>query len=526
MAEIITDWVAFHARQRPDTVAVAQAETGATVTWAALEERVAAFAGVLRHEWGVRPGDRVALVAENDPRVLEVQFACMRVGAVLMPLNWRLTAIEIEEQLADAEVSAIVHDGNWSALVDELVASAAVPHRAGWEAPAGIVDYEQAIGAVAEPVPGGDLAPDAVTHLIYTSGTTGRPKGVLCTNRTLVTHAQNLAHTSRMAERGHHLNIVPLFHAGGLNVFTNPMLYWGGRVTTVRRFDPKVTLDLLSDPGLRITHLCGVLQMYEWLVRVDGFDSAEFPALHTALFGGWGPSTVEIHRAFLRHGIHVQLSYGASELGPNVTILSRPDDAAAEAGSSGTLVPHTRIRLTGPDGVEVGTGEVGELWVRGGGVTPGYWRQPRSESFDGDWFRTGDAARVDAAGHLYIVGRVKEMYRSGGENVYPAEVENVLADLPGVTDLTVVGVPDERWGETGLLAVVLEPGAGLTLADVQAFATGRLARFKHPAHLMVLEEMPRSATDKIARARIRERFLAAGPDPVFTFATSNAEEDT
>jgi acyl-CoA synthetase (AMP-forming)/AMP-acid ligase II len=146
---------------------------------------------------------------------------------------------------------------------------------------------------VSTPVPGGDLDPDAVTHLLYTSGTTGRPKGVLCTNRTLVTQAQNLAHTSKMAERGgHHLNIVPLFHAGGLNVFTNPMLYWGGRVTTVRRFDPQVTLDLLADPELRITHLCGVLQMYEWLVRLDGFPAAEFPTLETVLFGGWGT----IHR--------------------------------------------------------------------------------------------------------------------------------------------------------------------------------------------------------------------------------------
>ncbi|MFC4948065.1 class I adenylate-forming enzyme family protein [Pseudonocardia sp. GCM10023141] len=501
---IITDWVAQHARQRPDAIALALHETGATVTWAELERRVAALAGVLRDTWGARPGDRVALVAENDPRLLEVQFACMRIGAVFMPLNWRLTATELGAQLADAEPVAMIHDADWRALVDEL--ALAVP-RACWDEPS----YD-ALLAAADPVAGGDLDPDAVTHLLYTSGTTGLPKGVLCTNRTLVTHAQNLAHTSRMAERDqHHLNVVPWFHAGGLNVFTNAMLFWGGRVTTVRRYDPAVALGLLTDPGLAITHLCGVLQTFEWLVRQDGFAAvAAFPALHTALFGGWGPSTQEIVLALRARGVPVQLSWGASELGPLVTVLSRPDDAAADAGSSGTVVPHTRLRIVAPDGTDVEPGGVGELWVRGGAVTPGYWRQPRDDTFHGLWFRTGDAGRMDAAGHVYIVGRVKEMYRSGGENVYPAEVENVLADLPGVAELTVVGVPDERWGETGLLAVVLEPGAALTLADVQAFAAGRLARFKQPSHLLVLDVLPRSATAKISRAAIREAFLGAG----------------
>jgi fatty-acyl-CoA synthase len=173
-------------------------------------------------------------------------------------------------------------------------------------------------------------------------------------------------------------------------------------------------------------------------------------------------------------------------------------------------VPHTRLRIVDHEGADVMPGEVGELWVRGGAVTPGYWGRPRAETFEGPWFRTGDAGRMDAGGHVYIVGRVKELYRSGGENVYPAEVENVLAELPGVAELAVVGVPDKRWGETGLLAVVLEPGAALTLADVQAYATGRLARFKHPAHLLVLDALPRSATAKISRTAIRTAFLGTG----------------
>ncbi|HEX4246496.1 MAG TPA: AMP-binding protein [Pseudonocardia sp.] len=527
MTEICTDWVANHARRRPDSIALGNAEDGVTRTWVELDARVAALAGLLRNGWGVRFGDRVALIAENDPRVLELQFACMRIGAILVPLNWRLSLSELMEQLTASAPSGIVHDGEWRTVVDEITIKVPVPHRIAWNSSGAandggandgvmgdgaVDDYESALASTSVMVAGQYLDPDAVTHILYTSGTTGKPKGVLCTNRMLATQAQNLAHASGMAERGgHHLNIVPLFHAGGLNVFTNPMLYWGGRVTTTRRFEPKATLDLLTDPALGVTHLCGVLQMYEWLVRLDDFPAARFPALRTVLTGGWGPSAFEIYRAFRAHGIYVLLSYGASELGPIVTVLSPPDDVAAESGSSGMVLPHTRIRLTAPDGAEVAPGEVGELWVRGGGVTPGYWRTPRAETFDGAWFRTGDAARMDEAGHVYIAGRLKEMYRSGGENVYPAEVEAVLVGMPGIAELAVVGVPDEKWGEVGLLAVVPKLGAEITLAGVHAFAEGRLARFKLPAHVVMLDDMPRSATEKISRVAIREQFTTS-PD--------------
>lgn len=510
MKEILTDWVHYQALQRPNSIALTQVENGAALTWAELELRVAALAGVLRRDWNVKSGDRVALIAENDLRVLEAQFACMRIGAVFMPLNWRLAPAEIVAQLVDAEPKAILHDNVWSELADEVVGKHPIERRLGWDSSADVDSYEDALAA-ARHVVGGALDPDAITQLLYTSGTTGRPKGVMIANRTMVTHAHNLAHVSRVAEpNNHHLNIVPWFHAGGLNVFTNPILYWGGQVTTVRRFNPERTLDLLIDPDRRITHFCGVLQMYEILVRHEAFASAEFPALHTALFGGWGPATLEVYRAFRDRGVHIQLSYGATELGPNVTMLPRADDAAAELGSSGTVLPHTQIRLTSPEGLEVANDEVGELWVRGGGVTPGYWRRPREEALEGDWFRTGDAGRLDVRGHLFIVGRIKEMYRTGGENVFPAEVEGALVDLPGVAELAVVGVPDERWGESGLLAVVLEPGATLSLSDVHAYADGRLAKFKHPRHLLVLDELPRSATGKVSRPAVRERHLANG----------------
>ncbi|HZE49019.1 MAG TPA: AMP-binding protein, partial [Jatrophihabitantaceae bacterium] len=314
MTELLTDWVDYHARHRPESVAVATVEPdGSNLTWAELEHRVARLARVLL-DAGVARGDRVSLIVENDPRIFEVQFACMRIGAIMVPLNWRLAEPELREQLVDAAPVVLIHDARWAELAGRLAGhlANAVPLRTVLSWADG--SYEQAIAA-GEPVGGGELDPDAVTQLLYTSGTTGRPKGALCTNRTIVAQAQNLAHSSRMAEPGgHHLNIVPLFHAGGLNVFSNAMLFWGGRVTTVGRFDAKTALRLLNDPDLAVTHLCGVLQMYEWMTALPEFGQSSFPTLRTVLFGGWGPSAAGIYAAWAERGIWVQLSYGATEL--------------------------------------------------------------------------------------------------------------------------------------------------------------------------------------------------------------------
>jgi len=509
MIEVLVDWVAEHARHRGGDIAVVDLDTGESRTWGQLEDRVARLAHVLAQRYGVGRGDRVALIAENGVRVFEVQFACMRLGAVLVPLNWRLTVPELAELVSDADVSVLVHDASWSAVAGELRGYLRTDQTLGWghstaDQSTGN-EYDAAIETATGEVNGGELDPDAVTHLLYTSGTTGQPKGVLCTNRTLLTQAQNLAHRSRMAERGaHHLNIVPLFHAGGLNVFTNPMLYWGGRVSTVRRFEPATTLRLLTDPELAVTHLCGVLQNFEWLTDLEAFPGVDFPTLHTVLFGGWGPSAARIYRAWAGQGIWVQLSYGASELGPNVSVLAGGDPGAADRGTSGTPLPHVRIRLVDAEGVDVAPGGVGEIWVAGPGVTPGYWRTPRETVFVDGWFRTGDAGRLDEAGHLHVVGRVVERYRTGGENVYPAEVEAQLAGAPGVAELAVLGVPDPKWGETGLVALVPSGTVAPTLEDLRAFAEGRLARFKLPTRLLVLDALPRSTTEKISRARIRE----------------------
>ena len=505
----VRDWVAYHAARRPDAPAVSSIERNLTLSWGELERRVGGLAGVLRGRFGLEPGDRVAMIAENDTRVFELQFACMRAGLIFVPFSWRLSVGEIVMLAADAEPSILFYDETWREMGEAIADTAGIGRRVLWSDDVADSPYDQLIASQAAALEGGVHDEDAITHILYTSGTTGLPKGALCSWGTLKHHAINSAQTSRTAERGgHHLNIVPLFHAGGLNTFSNPILFWGGRVTTVRRFDPEVALRLLADPVLGVTHLCGVLQMYEQITALPAFAEARLSNLHTGLFGGWGPKTVWVHQAWQDRGVFLQLSYGSTEQGPNVSVLDEGRELALK-NCSGFVSPGTELRIVTPDGQDASQGQVGEIWTRGPAITPGYWRRPREDYFTGDWFRTGDCGRLDEAGRLYVVDRLREVYRSGGENVYPAEVELVLSSTPGVREVAVIAVADDRWGEVGMAIVEPEPGVQVTLDALLAHADGRLARFKLPRHFATIEVMPRNATLKIDRPTLKKTFGGA-----------------
>ena len=408
MTGVVSDWVSCHARLRPGSLALTKVETGETRTWGELERRVAALAWLLRERYKIGLGDRVALICENDIRLFELQFACMRLGAILVPLNFRLATPELVRLLEDAEPAIIAHDGAWEHVGGELVGKADIRQRLAWGTKCGADDYEELMaGADGMPADGQRNA-DEITHILYTSGTTGRPKGALSSQGTLMWHAVNMAHTIGMAEPGcHHLNIVPLFHAGGLNVFTNPILYWGGQVTTVERFDALTTLRLMTDPGREVTHACAIPQMWEGVAALEEFQTAAFPALRHTLVGGAGANPQEvIAQCWRERGVLMHTSWGATENGPLATVLPAEDTAAVDERSSGMPVPYTRVRLVDEEGSDVPVGMVGEIWLKGPAITPGYWRQPREESFNGEWFRTRDLAKRDEVGHHYVVGRL------------------------------------------------------------------------------------------------------------------------
>jgi fatty-acyl-CoA synthase len=287
----------------------------------------------------------------------------------------------------------------------------------------------------------------------------------------------------------------------------NPILYFGGAVTTMRRFDPAAVLAAFADNDVPVTHFAAIPLMYGAIGAQPGFADADLSHLRHLIVAG-AIATPELLRAWSARGLPLQPQYGGTEMGPMAFGLdheaTRQDKA--EAGSAGRGAVHTQIRLVDPAGQDVAEGETGEIWLRGPSITVGYWGKPRSEFFTDDWFRTGDAAHRDADGYYYLAGRTKEMYKSGGENVYPAEVENVLSLHPAVIDLAVVGVPDPTWGEVGVAVVVAADGASLTLADLVAFAGDRLARYKLPKRLVLVADLPRNVTGKVNRDALREQY--------------------
>jgi fatty-acyl-CoA synthase len=500
-----TDWVAYHAQHHGESLALGCAEDGRRITWAQLEDRVAGAAAAL-HDLGVGPGDRVALISENDPRVFEVQFACMRLGALFVPLNWRLHVSEIQEICLDARPCVIVHDDDWAEVAVAVSEKADVAQRLSFNGPHDATDYECAVSAAVPLRATGAISIDQPTHILYTSGTTGRPKGAISTNATLVWQALNTAHTTGYSQPGcHHLNPMPLFHAGGLTVMANPILYFGGAVTTMARFDPERVLQHLISHDPPITHIAAIPLLYQRMASAPGFATADLSHLRHGIIAG-AIASPELLQLWADHGFPLQPQYGGTEMGPMATALD--DEAAnldhAKRGSTGRGAPHTQIRLVDAAGRDVADGVTGEIWLRGPSITVGYWDRDNADYFTEDgWFRTGDSAYRDQSGFYYPVGRVKEMFKSGGENIYPAEVERVLSLHPDVRDVGVVGVVDEEWGEVGLAVVVPEPGATITLDELNTFAAQRLARYKLPKRLALVDEIPRNVTGKMSREQLR-----------------------
>jgi fatty-acyl-CoA synthase len=469
---------------------------------------VAALAHQLRTRYRVGRGDRVSVLAENDPRMFELQFALWRLGAIFAPLNWRLAPAELRILCADCRPALLVHDRAWAVLGAELADHATGGARLAWGPVPGVDDYEVLISEASDGVAAGNRAGfEDIAQILYTSGTTGRPKGALISHGSIHWQAINLAHSSGVAEPGcHQYDPMPLFHAGGLNVLANPVLYWGGRVSAVARLVPSAMVAAMGDPGQRITHFASFPAICHQMAAEPGFRTADFSALRYLVLAA-GTVSPELLAAWRSVGVRLQPQYGGTEMGPMALVLGRDELAAADRGSVGRPPMHTEVRLVDEHGVDVPDGTVGEIWLRGGSITSGYWGRPRSDHFTDDWFRTGDAARREPDGLYYIAGRIKDMYKSGGENVYPAEVEIALRDAPGVAEIVVVGVPDPRWDEVGLAAVVPVPGAEVTLAGLRDYGTERIARYKLPAHLVLLAEFPRNATGKVSRVELRDQFV-------------------
>lgn len=395
MSHSAPDLPNFHAQRIPRAIALSDGDTGTSCTWAALDDRVGRVATVLSRRAGISPGDRVCLLTENDPRVLEVQFACMRLGAIFVPLNWRLAAAELHAIVEDAQTAVMVHDRDWRAVAQEVAEKAGVPVLSWDDDTAPDSNYEHLL-ADADWLPPQDHGRDDLTHILYTSGTTGRPKGALSTHGTIFWQAANLSLVSKLSPPGHMLCPIPLFHAGGLLTCAMPLLYHGGRVTTMRRFDATAVLKKLIEPGHPITHLSQIPAMYAAIASQPGFESADLSNLRCCIIAG-AIAQPDLIKAWLARGARMQPQYGGTEIGPCALVLDTEDIEHALQRSQGHPPMHSQVRLVDPSGQDVPAGRDGEIWVRGPSVAVGYWRRKDGDPRVAARVRVGASSPVQAA---------------------------------------------------------------------------------------------------------------------------------
>ncbi|MFT3802684.1 MAG: long-chain fatty acid--CoA ligase [Burkholderiaceae bacterium] len=480
---------------------------GRTWTYAQLMQDIDRFAGLLR-ERGVERGTRVAFLGLNQPTFLIGLFAVARLGATFVPLNFRLTGPELSLIINDCAAHTLIVDAAHRPIIDGVRGELASVRQ--YLTVGDAVDGWQSAEAKAAPIDrGATVDPDDPAIIMYTSGTTGRPKGAMLTHSNLWWNNVNAIFNFDILQSDVTLVVAPLFHIGGLNVTT--LITWqkGGTVVLHRSFDPGEALRAMTE--FRITTMFGVPAMFQFMAQHPDFATADLSTVRMLVCGG-APCPLPLLEIYAQRGIAVQQGYGLTETAPMVTFLD-PDYATARIGSSGTTPLFTEVRLIDGQGNTITRpGDRGEVLVRGPNVTPGYWNMPEATAaaIDADgWFRTGDVAYEDEEGFLYICDRVKDMIISGGENVYPAEVESVLFRHPAVSEVAVVGLPDPKWGETVAAVVALKPGATLDIEALRAFAESELARYKLPRRLEIVDALPRNATGKILKFELRKRFANA-----------------
>jgi fatty-acyl-CoA synthase len=499
----IADWIDRHAAYAPNKAAILF--EGREASYATLAQEIERLAAALAHDLGVGAGDRVAILAQNRPEFLTLVLACARIGAICVPLNWRLAPPEHRYILQDAEAVVLFCEPQFREGIDAIRAD--LPLRAvvgfgfsgdGWRA----YDSLQAD----RPAPRRGGRPDPAL-IVYTSGTTGRPKGAVLTQDALQWNAVNSTALHDLVSTDRVLTFLPLFHVGALNIQTLPALHAGATVILQARFQPEDALQAIARRRPSITLV--VPAVMSALIGHPAWRKTDISCLRVV---GAGSSIVplDLIRAFHVRGVPVCQIYGSTETAP-IAIVLRREDAMCKEGSTGTAALHCEARIVDDQGRDVPRGTHGEIVVRGPNVMTGYWRDPAAtaEALVDGWFRTRDIGHQDEEGFFWVDERKKDLIISGGENIYPAELEAVLTECRDVAEAAVVARPDPKWGEVPVAVVVRRQGAGIAAEQVQALFAGRLARFKHPHDVVFVDGLPRNAIGKVLRYRLRE--LVRGP---------------
>ncbi|MBC7246664.1 MAG: long-chain fatty acid--CoA ligase [Actinobacteria bacterium] len=504
----VGEWPVRWAARYPDEPAIRYGDL--TLTKAEFNRRINRLSHAFQ-EMGVKKGTRFAALMANSHVFLEVLMALSKLGGIMVPLNFRLAVPELEYILGDSEPIGLIYSPEFAEAAQALKGKVAGMSHFVRELEGGEESdplYEDLIAGKPEeePVPDAEVTLDDVQFIMYTSGTTGKPKGAAILHGNTQWNAINSINMYAFDSGDVSIACAPLFHIGGLAVSAFPSLYVGATVVVQRFYNPVETLQLIEKE--RVTFMFGIPVMFLLMTQVPEFETTDYSSVRFFIAGG-APCPRSLIETWLKHGITFNQGYGMTETATAITAL-RTEDALRKLGSCGKPVFHTDIRVVDAEGNDLPRGEMGEVWVKGPNVIREYWRLPEAtaESITDGWLHTGDMGYIDDEGYLYLVDRKKDMYISGGENVYPAEVEDVLMSFEKIADAGVIGIPDEKWGEVGMAVVVPKPGVELSEEEVIQFCRGKLAKYKIPKKVVFAESLPRTATGKILKKELKSQFGA------------------
>lgn len=501
-------WITRHALRNGQRTALVDDVGGAETTYSQLDTRSNQLASAL-HASGIQRGDRVALLTLNSPQVMEIYLAVAKLGAIAVPVNFRLHTSEVTYVLEDSGASFLFHSTSFTELAADATAdsrrilrSIAVPtlaERTG----AGGGNYEEFLGGGSPERVELDISHDDVCVLMYTSGTTGRPKGAMLTHGNFFYNAINgMGFDSGIGRTDITISAAPLFHIGALGVHTLPFLFVGGAVVITESFAPDSWLEGVERHGVTKAFL--VPAMWAAVAQAEAIKSTNLSTLRAAISGG-APCPITVITALRENGMEFTEGFGMTETSPIAACL-QPEDVVDHAGSIGRPVLLMDFRIVDEEGHESTVGEVGELCVRGPNVFVGYWGKPgeTAQALRGGWFHTGDLGRVDEQGFYTLVDRKKDMVITGGENVYPIEVEQVMYQHPEVLEVAVIGVPDDKWGERVMAVVARTQDATVSAEELRQWTWDRIAHFKAPSEVRFLDQLPRTATGKLLKRELRQ----------------------
>ena len=481
---------------------------GTTLGYAELGARIRLLAGALRRA-GVNRGDRVGFLGANHPAFIECMYATAAIGAIFVPINFRLTGPELTFIINDAGLHTLLVDDVRLPLIDGIRASLCCRHYVAVESPAAgwttLAEFAADATSLVQPE---SVGMQDTALIMYTSGTTGRPKGAMLTHGNFFWNNVNSRFSPENLGAQVSLSCAPLFHIGGLNVTTMVTFQTGGHVVLLRNFDPGQVLEAIA--RYRVQTMFGAPAMFLFMAQHPAFESSDLSSVEI-LVGGGAPVPELLVRIYKARGVKLCQGYGLTETAPFATFLgSRWIES--KPGSAGLPPLYGEVRVVDNNNRPLPAGEKGEVCVRAPNVMRGYWNRPEAtrEAIDAEgWFHTGDIGYFDDEGFLFLCDRVKDMVITGGENVYPAEVEGVLCEHPSIAEVAVIGLPDPKWGEAVTAVARLKEGASLSLEELRDFASERLARYKLPLRLHLLAEMPRNPAGKVLKYQLREGLAKA-----------------